>query len=309
MLVLFKKSHYDALGVSRSANDAEIKKAYRKLALKFHPDKNSAPSAENAFKAINAAFECLSDSRKKQVYDAYGAEASEQMAHDTDNGRGGGMGQYGFRGGRGGNGFANGEVSPEDLFNMFFHGMPGAAGARFRRPQHEQQQQRRGQQARGDGETQGGGTLNQIFQLLPVLMLILMSLSSFGGGNQQRPFSFKNMPESGHITEMRTTTLSYNKDIKYFVPRGAKERYMSQPKERRNIERVVEAEYADFVGKECLYEKAQKKSSVAAARRSGNSRQLEAAEKRLLQRCKEFDRVFSEDPKFKGMLDDDPRFF
>ena len=88
LLALFKKSHYDALGVSKNSSEAEIKKAYRKLALKFHPDKNSAPSAENAFKALNTAFECLSDPRKKEIYDAYGAEASEQMAHDSDNGRG-----------------------------------------------------------------------------------------------------------------------------------------------------------------------------------------------------------------------------
>jgi DnaJ domain len=126
VLTLFKKSHYDALGVSKSANETEIKRAYRKLALKFHPDKNTAPSAENAFKALNAAYDCLSDARKKQVYDAYGAEASEQMAHDNDNGRGGGMHNAFRRGG----GFGNGEVSPEDLFNMFFHGVPGAGGNR-----------------------------------------------------------------------------------------------------------------------------------------------------------------------------------
>jgi hypothetical protein len=67
IISLSKKSHYDTLGIAKTANDNEIKKAYRKLALKFHPDKNSAPSAEGAFKAISAAFECLSDPRKKVI--------------------------------------------------------------------------------------------------------------------------------------------------------------------------------------------------------------------------------------------------
>jgi hypothetical protein len=53
------------LGVSKDADADAIKKAYRKLALKFHPDKNSAPSAEGAFKAISAAFDCLSDPQKR----------------------------------------------------------------------------------------------------------------------------------------------------------------------------------------------------------------------------------------------------
>ena len=125
LLASFKKSHYDALGVAKSASEAEIKKAYRKLALKLHPDKNSAPSAENAFKSLNAAYDCLSDARKKEIYDQYGAEASEQMSHEADNGRTGfggrgfgGMHGFGHRGG----GFARGEMSPEDLFNMFFQG-------------------------------------------------------------------------------------------------------------------------------------------------------------------------------------------
>lgn len=57
----------------------EIKKAYRKLALKYHPDKNSAPSAESAFKAISSAFDTLSDASKREAYDQYGHESSENL--------------------------------------------------------------------------------------------------------------------------------------------------------------------------------------------------------------------------------------
>merc|ERR1712107_98064 len=65
------KDYYTILGVSRGASDDEIKKAYRKLALKYHPDKNQSPGAEERFKEICEAYDVLSDSRKKQIYDQY----------------------------------------------------------------------------------------------------------------------------------------------------------------------------------------------------------------------------------------------
>ncbi|KAL9898237.1 dnaJ protein homolog 1-like [Glossina fuscipes fuscipes] len=63
------KNFYEILGVSRNANDDEIKKAYRKLALKCHPDKNKAPEAEESFKEIGQAYAVLSDKEKHDVYD------------------------------------------------------------------------------------------------------------------------------------------------------------------------------------------------------------------------------------------------
>ena len=62
------KDYYKILGVSRSANDDEIKKAYRKMALKYHPDKNSDPGAEEKFKEIAEAYDVLSDCKFFQVY-------------------------------------------------------------------------------------------------------------------------------------------------------------------------------------------------------------------------------------------------
>ena len=68
-----KKDYYEALGVSRSATQEEIKKAYRKLAKKYHPDTNkNNPSAEEKFKEISIAYEVLSDEKKKSLYDKYG---------------------------------------------------------------------------------------------------------------------------------------------------------------------------------------------------------------------------------------------
>lgn len=68
------KDFYEILGISRNANDDEIKKAYRKLALKYHPDKNKTPQAEERFKQIAEAYEVLSDKTKRDIYDKYGEE-------------------------------------------------------------------------------------------------------------------------------------------------------------------------------------------------------------------------------------------
>jgi DnaJ-class molecular chaperone len=87
-----KRDYYDILGVSKGASKEEIKKAYRKLALEHHPDRNKSSDASDKFKEINEAYEVLSDSKKKQTYDQFG-----HAAFDPRYGGGGG-GPGGFRG-------------------------------------------------------------------------------------------------------------------------------------------------------------------------------------------------------------------
>jgi len=87
------KSLYDTLEVSENANEAEIKKAYRKLARQYHPDVNKDKGAEDKFKEINSAYEILSDKKKKAQYDAHGDSMfGGQNFHDFSRSHGGGSG-------------------------------------------------------------------------------------------------------------------------------------------------------------------------------------------------------------------------
>lgn len=103
-----KRDYYEVLGISKGASSDDIKKAYRALARKYHPDINKEADAEEKFKEINEAYETLSDDDKKSRYDQYGF-------NDPTQGFGGGQGFGGFSGGQGFGGF-------EDIFSSFFGG-------------------------------------------------------------------------------------------------------------------------------------------------------------------------------------------
>lgn len=137
------KDYYQILGVSRSANEKEIKKAFRRLARKYHPDMSDAPDAEERFKEVNEAYEVLSDPEKRKLYDQFGSEWQRwQQAggrpEDFDWGQwsggrpgaGGPYVRYGtvedlgdLFGGGGAGGFS-------DFFQQLFGGYAGGGGSR-----------------------------------------------------------------------------------------------------------------------------------------------------------------------------------
>jgi molecular chaperone DnaJ len=121
------KDLYQVLGVGKDANDADIKKAYRKLAMEWHPDKHKGDkTAEQKFKEINQAYEVIGDRQKRQAYDQFGHAGANFS---------GGPGMGGFTGGQGGFDFGNMRTefqgdSFSDIFEAFFTGF----GARSNTP-------------------------------------------------------------------------------------------------------------------------------------------------------------------------------
>ena len=124
-----KRDYYDVLGVDRSASEAEIKSAFRKLAKKYHPDLNKEPDAAEKFKEVQEAYDVLSDESKRKTYDQFGS-----AAFDNNAGGGNPYGSYGNYGGFNTSGFGFEDINLDDILaNMF--GSSFGAGRKRNRPQ------------------------------------------------------------------------------------------------------------------------------------------------------------------------------
>ncbi|CAH0481043.1 unnamed protein product [Peronospora belbahrii] len=244
------KTHYEVLAVQQNATENEIKKAYRKLALKLHPDKNSAPGAEDAFKAVGKAFSILSDPDKRAHYDRYGDDAPVQQQQHQ--GR-----TYG----------QDDDITPEEIFNMFFGG-----GYRPRGRQPQQQQGHRPQQQ------MPRGAMANLTQFLPLLLIFIMSLFSIPS-NPEMPFSLK--PTQQFNVQRTTQMANVVKGIPYYVGHDFEQRYTTHWRDLSRVEQMVEQAHVSKLSEDCENIKFRQKRMIYRARNSRSEDRESAMRKAL----------------------------
>lgn len=263
--VLRCKDYYDILGVSKDASEADLKKAYRKLALQFHPDKNKAPGASEAFKAIGNAFSVLNDQGKRERYDRYGPEAARsgdhRYAHEFES-----------------------DLTAEELFNAFF-------GGRF--PHSHVRVHRR---ARGDTNTHyfynedhnAGAEGADLFRLLPLLFLVILYFLSAIFGSLQSPL-YQLRPSADYSVLRRTETTQYR--VPYYVTESFERDYAQDHKTLHGVERRVESEYVEEIQRACYAEQLSRQRAIDLARWHYDERALQAAESRRMPGCEAQDKL------------------
>ncbi|KAJ1836051.1 Chaperone protein dnaJ [Coemansia sp. RSA 2711] len=292
-----KSDYYKVLGVGRTATDVEIKRAYRKSALVFHPDKNTAPGADEAFKLVAHAFTVLSDGDKRAHYDRFGADARSGGAAPAP--------QHPFDGVFGGARQRTAdEISPEDLFNMFFGGdfgqfnvqfgpnggIPRAGGVRFGRPPFGQRVPQQQQQAAGQTSFWAS-----CMQLMPLVLLVLSFFASslvslFLGGDSAPAFAFERSPRhsSSRVTAAR--------NVVYWVDSGEFSRSAIDraPSQLWQFEREVEAQYISRLQRRCRQEREHKRNQIYMAQGwfglGSDDQRMQAAQAIPLPACDELRR-------------------
>jgi len=274
------QDYYEILGVSKQATDSELKKSYRKMALQFHPDKNKAPGADEAFKAIGNAFAVLSDAEKRKQYDLYGPEQMQQSAGHSRRGRHGHFYEndptHGFES----------DMTAEEIFNMFFGGgFPGQTvyvrrgdpTSRFRQGAHYQ---RHYQQAQ---ENREGNNFAALIQLMPILIIIFMSVfSSFLVSDP-----LYNLQPTAKYNVKRVTS---NLRIPYYVKDSFSSDFSGS---LRKLESSIEDDYLNVLRQNCFREKSYKENLLWQARYSGNSNLLNRAHNYQTPSCEQLEKIYS----------------
>lgn len=225
-----KKDFYEILGVERSCTVEDVRKAYRKLSLKVHPDKNKAPGAEEAFKAVSKAFQCLSDEENRKKYDVTGSDEPVHMARAARRGP-----AQGF------NGFYEAEFDADEIFrNFFFGGMHPATTTQYRGFSFGTGM---GQRQADNGSS--GFNLRILIQLLPVILILLLNF----------------LPSSDPIYSLsRTYPYEYKyttqRGVNYYVKSTSKfdQDYPPDSYERARLEVKIDRDYISILSQNCRVE-------------------------------------------------------
>ncbi|XP_069486814.1 dnaJ homolog subfamily B member 14 [Ambystoma mexicanum] len=267
------KTYYEVLGVTNDAGEEDLKKAYRKLALKFHPDKNQAPGATEAFKKIGNAYAVLSNPEKRRQYDLTGGE--EPPSSPQSNG--------GFDFHRG----FEADITPEDLFNMFFGGgFPTGTVHSFSNGRNRHSHNHHHHSGHEREEERGDGGFSMFIQLMPIVVLILVSLlSQLMVSNP--PYSLYHKHGSGHIIKRQTENLGVN----YYVNKDFQNEYHGMLLQK--LEKNVEDDYVTNIRNNCWKERQQKSDLIYASKVYRDERLRKKAESMSMDNCKELERLTS----------------
>jgi DnaJ family protein B protein 12 len=256
------KGYYEILSVTKEATEQEIKSSYRKMALKFHPDKNHAPEAEEAFKKVSAAYACLSDAKKRQYYDRYGEDPTQRGAGRTSETAGGGPG-FGAE-----DGFEAQDITPEEMFNMFFNVNGGRRMYSRRRYYTGGMNGRRADAHAEEGEQPARHPFAQLAHFLPLILLFLFSFANAPSYSESAPFS---LDKTGAYSIRRTT----ESEIPYFVTRSFQSSYGRDYRAIAQVESMVEAAFYKQTEERCHNEKAEQKRMMTEARKTKGPDQAE----------------------------------
>lgn len=228
------KDFYDILGIPKTATDDDIKRAYRKLALKLHPDKNQAKGADEAFKAVSKAFSTLSDGNQRAAYDRYGDQEGTGLSGQR-------------RAGPTGTGFGGDGFDAEEIFNMFFNGGFGGGNRQganvfrhnFGGPPRQQQQ---------GGQAQQSNPIHQLLHVIPVIILLLFTFLS---SPSEPAFSLDRT--SAFTDEMRTRTSS----VPFFVKNQDEfeQKHPIGKRDRHRVESEIERTYVERLQQVCYRER------------------------------------------------------
>ncbi|XP_005989380.1 dnaJ homolog subfamily C member 18 [Latimeria chalumnae] len=271
------RDYYEILGVDKDASDEDLKRSYRKLALKFHPDKNHAPGATEAFKAIGNAYGVLSNPEKRKRYDQFGSE--EQMAHATHNPHHNYYREFEM------------DITPEELFNLFFGGRFPTGDIHVytngRTYTHFYQRCRRMNERREQEqeENRTPGTYSAFIQLLPILLLVLVSVVAQMMATNP-PYSLSHKPSIGHIISRETQNLK----VPYFVDKGFEGEYKTAAA-LEELEKSVENDYIDYLQTNCWREKQQKSDLTNLANLYRDERLKQRANSLKLENCEKLSRL------------------
>lgn len=274
------KDFYEILGLTRTASDVDLKKQYKKLALQFHPDKNKAPGATEAFKAIGKAFAVLNDPQKRKQYDMCPESFDESASSSNQTHR---RESYQNFNNTSHNAYWNDdEFSAEEIFNLFF------GGGFVNNSTSRQRTQRHRSHAHTNHNAQTNFTFTQsnnyavLFQLMPILMIVVLSfLSSFMIGEPVYSLS-----KTAKYNLKRTTR---EHDVPYFVKGDFK---VESASELYRLEKQIEEDLLMELRQNCFREKSYRDTAIWRARTYGDDRLLKKATEIETPSCNKISSIF-----------------